>query len=147
MGATNGTMRVMEARSPNIQDLRIAEHPIPQPGSGEVLIRVRAASLNYRDLVVLKGIYKKDITYPFVPLSDACGEVVALGEAVTQGGTASRETGFSVTLMGSATRTQGVILCDQTRTVDARARAFRRLEKAPDHVVQEALDAVRSILE
>ena len=84
MGATNGTMRVMEARSPNIQDLRIAEHPIPQPGSGEVLIRVRAASLNYRDLVVLKGIYKKDITYPFVPLSDACGEVVALGEAVTR---------------------------------------------------------------
>jgi len=66
---------------------------------------------------------------------------------ITQGGTASRETGFSVTLMGSATRTQGVILCDQTRTVDARARAFRRLEKAPDHVVQEALDAVRSILE
>lgn len=66
---------------------------------------------------------------------------------ITQGGTASRETGFSVTLMGSATLTQGVILCDQTRTVDARARAFRRLEKAPDHVVQEALDAVRSILE
>lgn len=66
---------------------------------------------------------------------------------ITQGGIASRETGFSVTLMGTGTQTQGIILCDQTRTVDARARTFRRLEKAPDGVVQEALDAVRSILE
>lgn len=66
---------------------------------------------------------------------------------ITQGGTASRETGFSVTLMGTGTRTQGVILCDQTRTVDARARTFKRIEKAPTQVVQEALEAVRSILE
>lgn len=66
---------------------------------------------------------------------------------ITQGGTAARETGFSVTLMGAGTRTQGVILCDQTRTVDARARSFSRIEKAPRGVVEEALDAVRSILE
>ena len=67
--------------------------------------------------------------------------------AATQGGAASRETGFSVSLMGSGTETQGVVLCDQTRTVDARARTFKRIEKAPDAVVQEALDAVRAILE
>lgn len=66
---------------------------------------------------------------------------------ITQGGTASRETGFSVTLMGSGTKTQGVVLCDQTRTVDARARSYRKIEKAPSAVVEEALDAVRSILE
>lgn len=66
---------------------------------------------------------------------------------ITQGGTASRETGFSVTLMGAGTRTQGIILCDQTRTIDARARTFKRLEKAPARLVDEALDAVRSILE
>jgi len=66
---------------------------------------------------------------------------------ITQGGTASRETGFSVTLMGAGTATQGVVLCDQTRTVDARARTFKRIEKAPAALVQEALDAVRSILE
>lgn len=66
---------------------------------------------------------------------------------ITQGGSAARETGFSVTLMGSGTRTQGVILCDQTRTVDARARRFKRLERAPAQIVQEALEAVRSILE
>lgn len=66
---------------------------------------------------------------------------------VTQGGAGSRETGFSVTLMGTGTSTQGMVLCDQTRTVDARARSFRRIEKAPDALVEEALDAVRSILE
>jgi len=66
---------------------------------------------------------------------------------VSQGASASRETGFSVTLMGSGTSTQGVILCDQTRTIDARARSWKRIEKAPLHVIAEALDAVRSILE
>lgn len=66
---------------------------------------------------------------------------------ITQGGAASRGTGFSVTLMGSGTRTQGVILCDQTRTIDARAPTFKYLEKAPLHVVQEALEAARAILE
>lgn len=66
---------------------------------------------------------------------------------ITQGGTTSRETGFSVTLMGSGTKTQGVILCDQTRTIDARARTFKRVEKAPIAAVEEALNAVRSILE
>jgi len=66
---------------------------------------------------------------------------------ITQGGTASRENGFSVTLMGAGTTTQGMVLCDQTRTVDARARTFRRIEKAPRSLVDEALDAVRAILE
>ena len=66
---------------------------------------------------------------------------------ITQGGAASRGNGFSVTLMGSGTSTQGVILCDQTRTVDARARTFKRIEKAPTAIVVEALEAVRAILE
>jgi mRNA interferase ChpB len=66
---------------------------------------------------------------------------------ITQGGSAARETGFSVTLMGSGTKTQGIVLCDQTRTVDACARSFSKIEKAPSAVVEEALDAVRAILE
>ncbi len=66
---------------------------------------------------------------------------------ITQGGIAARETGFSVTLMGSGTKTQGVVLCDQTRTIDARARRFRKVEKVPSQIIDEALDAVRSILE
>lgn len=72
---------------------------------------------------------------------------VLLVAPITQGGTTSRETGFSVTLMGSGTATEGMVLCDQTRTVDARARTFKKVEKAPPVLVQEALDAVRAILE
>lgn len=66
---------------------------------------------------------------------------------ISQGANASREGGFAVTLMGSGSSTQGVVLCDQTRTVDARARSFRHVERAPEAIVQEALDAVRAILE
>jgi mRNA interferase ChpB len=43
--------------------------------------------------------------------------------------------------------THGVVLCDQTRTVDTRARTFRKLEQVPAAVIEEALDAARSILE
>jgi mRNA interferase ChpB len=86
---------------------------------------------------------------PVVLSADAFNKAsgLLLVAPITQGGTASRETGFSVTLMGAGTRTQGIVLCDQTRTVDARARTFRKIEKAPAALVQEALDAVRSILE
>lgn len=72
---------------------------------------------------------------------------LSLVAPISQGAISSRETGFSVTLMGAGTKTQGVILCDQTRTVDARARTFKRIERAPDAVVEEALEAVRAILE
>ncbi len=66
---------------------------------------------------------------------------------ICQGAAASRESGFSVTLIGSGTQTQGTVQCDQTRTADLRARTFKRIERAPASVVNEALDAVRAILE
>ncbi len=56
--------------------------PTPEPGAGQVLVRVRAASLNYRDLLVAKGLYNPKLPLPIVPLSDAAGEVVAVGSGV-----------------------------------------------------------------
>lgn len=56
--------------------------PQPEPGFGEVLIRVRAASLNYRDLLVAKGRYGAATKPSVVPLSDGAGEVVAVGGGV-----------------------------------------------------------------
>ena len=53
------------------------------PGSGEVLVRLRAASLNYRDLLILKGLYNPRLPLPQVPLSDGAGEVLATGDGVT----------------------------------------------------------------
>lgn len=84
------TMRAMQACAPGLTALKICERPIPRPGAHEILVRVKAASLNYRDLVVIKGIYKPDITFPFVPLSDACGEVAEVGSDVTRFKTGDR---------------------------------------------------------
>ena len=59
------------------------ERPDPQPGPGEALVEMRAASLNYRDTVVAAGGYARNDTRPVVPLSDGAGVVAAVGEGVT----------------------------------------------------------------
>ncbi len=58
--------------------------PDPIPGPEEVLINVRATSINYRDLRVAKGSYGKNLKKKCIPLSDGAGEVLALGEKVSQ---------------------------------------------------------------
>ncbi len=60
------------------------DQPTPNPGTGQVLVRIAAASLNYRDLGVAAGGYLRNDTRPVVPLSDGAGEVVALGPNVTR---------------------------------------------------------------
>jgi NADPH:quinone reductase-like Zn-dependent oxidoreductase len=69
----------------SLDDMVLVEREMPTPGPGEVLIRVRACSLNYRDSLIPKGFYMggvidRDIT----PLSDGAGEVEAVGDGVTQ---------------------------------------------------------------
>ncbi|MES2948533.1 MAG: NAD(P)-dependent alcohol dehydrogenase [Pseudomonadota bacterium] len=58
--------------------------PIPTPAPGEVLVNVRASSLNYRDILILEGNYSVPIPSGRIPLSDGAGEVVAVGEGVTR---------------------------------------------------------------
>ena len=60
------------------------ERPDPEPGPGEVLVEMRAASLNYRDTVVAAGGYPRNDTRPVVPLSDGAGVVAAVGIGVTE---------------------------------------------------------------
>ena len=62
--------------------LRLVELPDPSPGPGELLLRVRAASLNYRDLMMVQGRYNPRQPLPLVPCSDGAGEVVGVGEGV-----------------------------------------------------------------
>ena len=66
------------------EGLTMAERPMPEPGRRDVLIRVRAASLNFRDTVIAKGDYRGPLKRTPVPLSDGAGEVVAVGEDVTR---------------------------------------------------------------
>ncbi len=60
--------------------LRHESLPDPTPGQGEVLLRIRAVSLNFRDLIVSNGTYNPKLRLPFVPVSDGAGEVIATGE-------------------------------------------------------------------
>lgn len=73
-------MQAIELRQFGIEHLHQVELARPEPGPGEVLIRVRAAALNYRDRVVLDGSYMPNLTLPFIPVADAAGEVAAVGE-------------------------------------------------------------------
>jgi NADPH:quinone reductase-like Zn-dependent oxidoreductase len=66
-----------------IQGLQLVDLPTPKPSIGQVLVRVRAASLNYRDTAVVSGMYPGQ-KLPVIPLSDGAGEVVAIGEGVTR---------------------------------------------------------------
>ena len=67
-----------------IDALQSIDVPPPQPGAGEVLVRMRAASLNFRDLIITRGGYARNDRCPVIPLSDGAGEVVAVGERVTR---------------------------------------------------------------
>lgn len=84
------TNRAVEVTGTGIDSIRLGERPVPEPGPGEVLIRVRAATLNYRDLAIVEGSYHPAHPRPYVPASDCCGEVVAVGDDVTRFKTGER---------------------------------------------------------
>jgi NADPH:quinone reductase-like Zn-dependent oxidoreductase len=63
--------------------LRLVDRPDPKPEAGEVLVRIRAASLNYRDLLVADNAYGVS-TNNLIPLSDGAGEIIALGAGATK---------------------------------------------------------------
>jgi NADPH:quinone reductase-like Zn-dependent oxidoreductase len=65
-----------------LDNLAISEMPDPVPGPGQVLVRVRAVSLNYRDLLIARGNYNPKLRLPRVLGSDASGEVIAVGAGV-----------------------------------------------------------------
>lgn len=67
-----------------LENLACVEVPDPRPGPGQAVIRVRACSLNFRDLVVSKGGYGRAVKPPLTPLSDGAGEVLEVGEGVTR---------------------------------------------------------------
>ncbi len=78
-------MRQIQITRPGdgIDGLDLVEVPKPTPGPGQLLIRIRAASLNYRDLMTVKGSYGGPARIGLVPLSDGAGEVEAVGPGTT----------------------------------------------------------------
>ena len=77
-------MKAYEIQQFGIDDLALVDRLDPKPAFGEVLVRFHAASLNYRDFMVVSGTYNPKMKLPAVPFSDGAGEVVAIGDGVTK---------------------------------------------------------------
>ena len=78
-------MKTYEIRDAfGIDALVVSERLDPTPGPGQVVVRTRAVSLNFRDLLVVKGDYSRKLPLPMVPCSDCAGEVAAVGSGVTR---------------------------------------------------------------
>lgn len=83
-------MRAMRIEgSFGLENLKAVEIDQPEPGPGQVLVKLKAACLNYRDLAIVSG-FGGDYPLPLVPLSDGAGEVVAVGAGVTRVATGDR---------------------------------------------------------
>lgn len=68
-----------------LNNLELGDVPVPVPQQGELLVRVGAVSLNFRDKAIVDGIYEPHkVPKPLIPVSDAVGEVVAVGAGVTR---------------------------------------------------------------
>jgi NADPH:quinone reductase-like Zn-dependent oxidoreductase len=65
-----------------IDTLESFEAPTPTAGPGQVVVKVHAVSLNYRDLMMVKGFYNPKMALPRIPCSDGAGEIVEIGEGV-----------------------------------------------------------------
>jgi NADPH:quinone reductase-like Zn-dependent oxidoreductase len=77
-------MRAWQIVSPNgIDALELSERRSPDPGPGEVKMRIRASSINYRDLGTVRDPVSRKLPYPRIPNSDGAGEIVAVGPGVT----------------------------------------------------------------
>ncbi|MCS6865280.1 MAG: NAD(P)-dependent alcohol dehydrogenase [Gemmataceae bacterium] len=67
-----------------LDNIAVVERPEPTPQTGQILVRLRAASLNYRDLLIAKGLYNPKLALPRILGSDGAGEVVAVGAGVSR---------------------------------------------------------------
>src|ERR1700761_5237830 len=77
-------MRAWQLQNTGKQNLQMIEADRPTPGPGDVLVRTRAISLNFRDKAIIDGTYPIALEMPLVLASDLAGEVVAVGDQVDQ---------------------------------------------------------------
>lgn len=75
-------MHAWQISSFGIDSLELVERVTPVPRPGEVLVAIRAISLNFRDLMMVKGVYNPRLKLPRIPCSDGAGEILTVGEGV-----------------------------------------------------------------
>ena len=76
-----------------VDALALNERQSPEPGAGEILVGIRASSINYRDLSTIEDPVPRGVSYPLIPNSDGAGEVIAVGAGVTRFKTGDRVAG------------------------------------------------------
>lgn len=86
-------MKAYEIQAFGFEGLKLVDRPQPEAKHGEVLIKMRAWSLNFRDYLILLGKYNPKLPMPRIPLSDGVGEVVAVGAGVTRAKVGDRVAG------------------------------------------------------
>lgn len=77
-------MKAMVLTKPGVENISLIKRPVPVPRRQEILMKMKAVSLNYRDVEIARGTYHTHFQLPLIPLSDGVGEVVAVGEEVTR---------------------------------------------------------------
>src|SRR5262245_18737126 len=77
-------MKAFVTLGDGIDALKLEDRPVPAPGPGEVLVKMTAAALNYRDLLVVNGTASWKPHSPRVPVSDGVGVVVGVGDGVSR---------------------------------------------------------------
>lgn len=102
-------MKAYRLHAPSLDGLRLDEEPVPTPGAGEVLVRIRAVSLNYKDLLFIKPPAEGGFALPrpTIPISDMAGEVVEVGPGVSRW-----HAGDKVTALVISGWRQGIIPAD-----------------------------------
>jgi NADPH:quinone reductase-like Zn-dependent oxidoreductase len=77
-------MKALEIQSYGLDHLHLVDRPDPTPGPGELIVRIKAISLNFRDLLTVNGMYGGNYTLPLVPFCDGAGVVEAVGPGVSR---------------------------------------------------------------
>ena len=115
---------------------------------------VRRVKFDRGDIVVVnleptEGRAQRGEHRPALVLSTSVFNVMGtvLIAPIIQGGDFARHAGFAVTLSGAATRTQGAALVNQIRMLDLEARGAKKVETAPDFVIDDAVARLREILD
>lgn len=136
-------MKVFEIQNTfGLDCLKLTNRPDPSPGYGQVLLKMRAVSLNYRDLMVVKGLYNPKFHLPLIPFSDGVGEVVAVGEGVRRVKIGDRVAGSFFQKWLSGLRTEENVKSDLGGNIDGVLAEYVVLHQdgvvhIPEHLTDE----------
>ncbi len=77
-------MQCVQLAASGLEHLAVVSADTPEPGPGDVLVRMHSAAVNYRDYMICAGFYGGEKDFPLIPLSDGAGVVESVGSRVTQ---------------------------------------------------------------